>query len=268
MAALPQNFLVKRQHIRHTFTHSYHVWGHKHLYFFAEYVLSFLGATTIACGKEEFLLSKKISKRQKTRLVQNGIDFGDIVQANEMPDEHEMPAKHNERLPCIASFGRLVEPKQDVELFNRLADRLEGRCRLVWIGAEKDDCRLATHVERTGWLDRNKALSALRNVDIVLHVTNNDGLSYAVLESMAMGKCLVAKDIPASRNVVEHGETGFLVNGFPELEKTVDRLLSDPALRAEVGERARSRVETFHGADRMAREYASVYAEIVQGKAP
>ncbi len=180
-----------------------------------------------------------------------------------MPQGSE--AKENQAPLCVAAIGRAVEPQQDLALFNRLADELKGRCRLVWIGAEKDHPLLSGHVERTGWLDRKNALKALLDADIVLHLTNYDGLSYAVLESMAMGKSLVAKDIPASRDVIGHGETGFLVQDFPDLVHVVETLLADRALRERTGRKAREMVVQTNDASLMAREYARIYAEIAQG---
>ncbi|TMJ61117.1 MAG: glycosyltransferase [Alphaproteobacteria bacterium] len=45
----------------------------------------------------------------------------------------------------------------------------------------------------------------------VLPTTYGEGLPLALLEAAACGRPIVATDIPGCREVVHHGETGFLV---------------------------------------------------------
>ena len=73
------------------------------------------------------------------------------------------------------------------------------------------------------------------------------GWGIANLEAAACGTPTVSSDSPGLRDSVVHGETGYLVP-HGSVERLADRmseLLADAALRARMGEAARSFAEGF-----------------------
>jgi glycosyltransferase involved in cell wall biosynthesis len=74
-----------------------------------------------------------------------------------------------------------------------------------------------------------------------------DPLPRAVIESMAMGKPVVAFDVGGVAEMLEHGVTGSLVRGTPPdvagMAETFVRYLRHPAARAAEGRAARIRIE-------------------------
>ncbi len=68
----------------------------------------------------------------------------------------------------------------------------------------------------------------------------------AILEAMASGLPVVAVDVPGVRDLLTEGREGFIV---PEtgIESALARLASEPALRLELGARARERSLAFTG---------------------
>lgn len=71
-----------------------------------------------------------------------------------------------------------------------------------------------------------------------------EGQPLALLQAMAAGLCCVASDIPGSRDLIRHGETGLL-HPPGDAEALADRLaeaLNNPALRRRLGENARRSV--------------------------
>ena len=63
---------------------------------------------------------------------------------------------------------------------------------------------------RLGAVGRDAALRALAAADASFHASVVEGLSNALLESMALGTVPVARDIPASRAAVTDGADGLL----------------------------------------------------------
>lgn len=61
-------------------------------------------------------------------------------------------------------------------------------------------------------------------------------------EAMAMGKCVIASDLPALREIIQHGETGLLYNpeSFKNLTSEIEKCISDPQLRDSMGQNARA----------------------------
>ena len=97
-------------------------------------------------------------------------------------------------------------------------------------------------------LDRNRMRRLLSAADVYAFPSRIEGLPVAPLEAMALGLPVVAADIPGTRQILAHGEVdgGVLVPaGDPQaLGREIARLLEDEERRAELGRRARSRVET------------------------
>jgi len=69
-----------------------------------------------------------------------------------------------------------------------------------------------------------------------------EGIPLTLIEAAACGKALLATDVPGCRDVVSHGETGLLVPAADgaALKQSLKKLISDPGLRHNLGERARA----------------------------
>ena len=59
-----------------------------------------------------------------------------------------------------------------------------------------------------------------------------------LVQYMALGIPAVCTPLGSNPEVVDHGETGFLADGPGEWMDSIERLIEDPDLRREMGERA------------------------------
>jgi glycosyltransferase involved in cell wall biosynthesis len=86
------------------------------------------------------------------------------------------------------------------------------------------------------------------------------------LEAMAMRRPVVAVDNGGTPEVVEHGRTGLLSPAWdvPALSANILALLRDGSLRARMGEAGRARVLDRFSAQRMGRDAASAYQQILR----
>ena len=64
-----------------------------------------------------------------------------------------------------------------------------------------------------------------------------------VLQSMAIGIPAVASPVGVNREIVQHGENGFLASSEAEWTAHLARLLDDPSLRIRMGAAGRATVE-------------------------
>jgi glycosyltransferase involved in cell wall biosynthesis len=89
------------------------------------------------------------------------------------------------------------------------------------------------------------------------------GLVFA--EAMAMKRPVVALTNGGTPEVVEHGKCGLLSppGDIDALATNLLTLLDDAALRAQFGEYGRSRVEQHFTPQRMASDFAALYARIL-----
>jgi glycosyltransferase involved in cell wall biosynthesis len=96
-----------------------------------------------------------------------------------------------------------------------------------------------------------------------------EGLPIAFLEAMSAGKPIVANAVDGVRDLVVHGETGFLVTPREpaEMAEHILHLLNDEALCNEMGYIARERSNHF-SVQRMVEQIESLYRELVSATQP
>jgi glycosyltransferase involved in cell wall biosynthesis len=104
----------------------------------------------------------------------------------------------------------------------------------------------------------------LPNLDVFAQPSFTEGLPVAVLEASAAGLPVVATAVGGTPEVVADGETGFLVPpGRPDvLAERLGLLLEDAALRTEMGQRGRRRVEESFTFEAQSVQYQRLFAEM------
>jgi glycosyltransferase involved in cell wall biosynthesis len=85
------------------------------------------------------------------------------------------------------------------------------------------------------------------------------------MEAMASGLPVVASDIPAHHELIEHGRTGFLASDPESMARFAGGLVQDEALRHEVGESGRRFVQARFAAEACARSYVELYRSVLNG---
>ena len=97
---------------------------------------------------------------------------------------------------------------------------------------------------------------------VMLYLSESEGLGSALLLAMSRGVTVVASDLPAIREVIEHGVSGMLVpNDAGVIRATLERLLEDHALRRSLALAARRNVEQRFTEAAMVQQTLRVYGE-------
>jgi rhamnosyl/mannosyltransferase len=98
-------------------------------------------------------------------------------------------------------------------------------------------------------------------------VTNAEMFGVVQLEAMACRKPVISTNLPTGVSWVnQDGKTGYLVSpgNVPELAQAIQKLIRNPALREEMGEAGRNRVERHFTSERMAEALLGVYREMLK----
>lgn len=100
----------------------------------------------------------------------------------------------------------------------------------------------------------------LRSLDVVVLPTAAEGSPLTLLEAMALGRAVVAADIPGIRDVVEDGASGLLVppGNAGALAAAIAALGADPGRRAALGAAARALVEKQYLLDAMLEQACTI----------
>src|SRR5262249_43307060 len=85
--------------------------------------------------------------------------------------------------------------------------------------------------------------------------------AYKLIQVMAAGKPVVASPVGANRQVVQHGVNGFLAETAEPWAEALRTLANNPALRNEMGARARETVVDRYATAVVAPRLASILRE-------
>ena len=107
--------------------------------------------------------------------------------------------------------------------------------------------------------------STLARTHVVCLPSYREGLPKALLEAASCARPMVAFDVPGCREVVVHGETGFLVpfGDVGALADAIGRLIDDPLLRAEMGRAGRRKVLQEFSQERIANETMRIWEQVI-----
>ena len=125
------------------------------------------------------------------------------------------------------------------------------------------DDALAAHpwAQHVGPVPHAAMPALLAAADIVLNCSRSEGgMANAVIEALALGRAVLAADIPGNRSLIEDGVTGLLFGSDEELTAQARRLADDPTLRRRLGETGRRLVAARLGPAREIDGYLDVYA--------
>ena len=137
---------------------------------------------------------------------------------------------------------------------------LEALAATLGIAAQTRFVGAVPHQDVPQWLNRFDIYAAPSRLD-------SESFGVAVIEASACGLPVVVSDAGGLPEVVREGETGLVVprDDAPALQAALMRLVLDPALRAQLGERGREHVareyEWAHCVERMEAAYASTIAK-------
>jgi len=164
----------------------------------------------------------------------------------------------------VAAFGQLARQREDVHLVLAGPDN-DGYGRTVrrWLEAE----RILDRSTFTGMLLGSRKHAALRAADLFALPSYTENFGVAVVEAMASGLPIVISNrVNIWREVADAG-AGLVVNcDVGEVARAMASVLSDPAARTTMGERARRLVAERFTWPAAGKRMVEVYREIVEAR--
>jgi glycosyltransferase involved in cell wall biosynthesis len=113
------------------------------------------------------------------------------------------------------------------------------------------DSMIADGIEFVGKLSDVRPEIARASVFVL--PSYREGIPRSVLEAMAMGRAIIATDVPGCRQTVTDGDNGLLIPARDSgaLASAMQRLVDEPALIAKMGRRSREIAETRYDVHRV-----------------
>ena len=208
---------------------------------------------------------------ERTVVVENGVDLSAFApKVLGGPVRREIGVGTEELL--VGAGGRL-ERQKGFEYFLQAASVIRRQMESVHFllygagAAKRDLVRTAADLglgDRFHFLGEREDMPLVyAALDVLCLPSLWEGMPYALLEALAMGKPSIVSDVCGLRDVVQHGRCGLAVPpADPEaLACALLRLLGDRETRAHMGGEARRLAERRFGLERFIRQMQDVYRQ-------
>ncbi len=174
------------------------------------------------------------------------------------------------RLLCV---GRLSPEKGQVLLLqsvSRLVPEFPG-LRVAFAGIGPLEHSLRRESTRLGIAERVEFLGYVEDMprlygdhDLVVQSSFTEGLPNVMLETSYLGVPVVATDVGGTCEVIQHGETGWLVapRSLEALTAGIRRYLAEPEAFARMAAAGRTRIEAEFSLSTRTQRQTRFYAEI------
>lgn len=128
---------------------------------------------------------------------------------------------------------------------------------------------ISERVRFTGYISDDEMLRILSTSDICIvpdpdNPLNNKSTMNKVMEYMALGKPMVAYDLVEHKFSAQDAALYAIPNDKMDMARQILKLVQDPALRAQMGEFGRQRVETQLKWEYSAEKLLALYAEVTK----
>jgi glycosyltransferase involved in cell wall biosynthesis len=214
-------------------------------------------------------LHKSRVPQRKVAVIANGIDFSPFLGIEDASSGREFGSDLT-----IGIVGRLARQKGHPFFFAAARGILEKfpRARFVVVGEGPDRKQLEALAQELGIADsvyfagyRDDMPRVYAGLDLMVMPSLDEGLPMTLLEAMAARCAVVASAVGAVPELIEHGQTGLLVEpgNTGDLEQAMLLLLNDACLRNWIAQNARQSVSRF-SSERMARSYLDFYQRMGQ----
>jgi glycosyltransferase involved in cell wall biosynthesis len=106
--------------------------------------------------------------------------------------------------------------------------------------------------------------------DAVMLTSASEGTPVTIIEALAAGRAVVTTRVGGVPDVVDDGETGFLVpaGDIEALARRLDLLARDPELRAAMGRIGRERMLRRYAVERLVEDVDALYRELLATRSP
>ena len=206
----------------------------------------------------------------RIRTVYNGIDTDTF---RPLPGTERKPAK-------LLYVGNSEDRNKGARYFLEAVDMLKDEIdfRVTFVDNHKwqlklaprlvDELGLNSLIDFTGRISTPELVRHYNEATLLVSSSLHEGFGLPLAEAMACGTPAVATEIGSFREIVEHGESGWLVppGDSRALAAAIRMMWNDPSLRERLGEGGRHRILDKFNWRRAAEETLAVYEEVLPAK--
>ncbi len=200
---------------------------------------------------------------KETAIIYNFIDTDEYIR-------HAGASSETPTIVHVSNFREVKRAPDAIDVFRRVRDKINAR--LIMVGDGPDRAKAEDRAEALGVAQdvsfvgmAEKVVGILSGADVFLLPSEMESFGLAALEAMACETPVVATDVGGLPEVVEDGESGFLLplGDVDSMAARTIEILSDPALRARMGKRGRAIAEQKFSPQAALNAYMDVYESVL-----
>lgn len=169
--------------------------------------------------------------------------------------------------------GRLVSHKKVDDLlkvYSKLSGIIKEDLVIIGDGPCRKDLELLSknlgsenRVHFVSFLPKKEYRDYLSKCSFFVFPSKEEAFGVVLIEAMASGKPVIARNIIGPRDIITHGYNGFLFNDEEELEKNIKLLLTENELKNDMGKSARKTVAERYTFKKIAKSYEYLIEQIL-----
>jgi glycosyltransferase involved in cell wall biosynthesis len=214
---------------------------------------SSMGGEIVCCSESELAAYQQIGL--EGRFINNGV----TLQPQLAPD---LLKKRSSKFRIVTS-GR-IEAQKNPALFNAVATYFEDldQFEFVWIGdGDQKSSLTSSNVSVTGWIPSAQVKLLMMEADLYFSTSHYEGLSFAVLEALALQKPLLLSDCIGNKDVIHKGLNGDLFTGKGEAINKILSYYNNSDMLQVMGEFSYKTCQTKFDMQQNFRNYRDLYKE-------
>ena len=211
---------------------------------------------------------------EKSFLLYNGYD---LHRSQNLDTEEEVRARFNIQTPHIVGMVGAFADRKDYFTYIKAAVKVASQRKditFLAIGGGKnlEKCEamvpkeLSPFIIFTGQQNGVESIINVFNVGVLStnRKVHGEGISNSIMEYMAIGKPVVATDAGGTREIVRHGENGYLVDhGDADSQaKYIMELVDNPEQAVQMGQNGMKLLETEFNQEKMVQTCYELYESL------
>jgi glycosyltransferase involved in cell wall biosynthesis len=209
---------------------------------------------------------------KKLQYIQNGVDLKEVEEYR-LTKTNVIKGPEEERI--IGFIGQMIPRKKVdhiLEIFDRLSEKYPN-LRLELLGDGESRPALEEQAKTLKSKDnihfmgfRNDRLERLKNFDLFVMSSSDEGIPRCLMEAMAMETPVTAYNIKGIDQLLEHEKTGLLAEYGDKdtLLEYWEKALFDQEYAQTLARNSREFVLENFSAGRMSQEYLEIFKELVK----
>lgn len=231
---------------------------------------------SVADAMTDLMVQAKVAPRSKFTTIYSGMDVEPFLHAATLRDATRRELGFSSEHVIFGKIARLFHLKGHEYLLSAAREAIQTnpniRFLLVGDGILRSELErsiasmgLQQHFVFTGLVSPDRIPAMVGAMDALVHTSLREGLARAIPQALIAGRPVISYDVDGAREVVIHGETGFLLEpkSVTELASSIATLARDSEMRESFGQTGRARFTERFRHQNMTQAIRDLYGRVL-----